>query len=402
MPLLALLIGIGLRLEATAPVNQTPDEELYTYCGRGLHDSGFQFMPAFIQECWDDREQGRYPWPTRVGYFWLIAASMRAFGDTSVNAGATLSSWASLGVLLLAGWLVMRRLGPWVTAITLLFLATSPLDRAIACRTWQDEVAALLVLVMLNAYVRFVERPARPAWAIAFFAAAAAALTVKETTAFVVGFGAVGMTAVAWHSGGGPRAAAFMVAGAALAAGAAGALVLATIGGVEPLRMCIELWKIASVPNEYMRQYQMGTPAYYAVGLGILNPVPFALGLVGAVAIAARTPIMRAPWAGPGSRHLLNTLAWLVLLFGAIACAYPQKNLRFLSIIFVPTYALAATLTVAVLEALKARLPVLLFRGAVAVVALGLCASAVADLLRYHHWFVVRAVPDLATPWFTK
>jgi len=402
VPLLVLLVGIGMRLEAAGPVNQTPDEDLYTYCGNGLYTSGLRFMPAFIQDCWDHRQEGRYPWPSRVGYFWLVAGAMLVLGDTSVNAGATLSCWASIAVLCLTAWLLLRRLGPWVTAIALLFLAASPLDRAIASRTWQDEIVALFALLMVNASVRFAERPTRPTWAAVFFAIAAMALTVKETEAIVYGLGTVAMALAAWRSPGGMRAAALVIAGGVLAAAGAAALVLLTSGGIEPLRKCYELWQAARIPNDYMRQYQMGTPAYYAVGLMILNAVPFALGLAGAVSIVLLASFMRAPWSDPRSHALLDALAWFALVFGGIACAYSQKNLRFLSVIFTPTYALAAAFTVAALAALQRHVSMPMFRAAVAVVVIGLCASAGADLARFHHWFVVRATPDLATPWFTK
>src|SRR5262245_64655523 len=106
-------------------------------------------MPAYIQDRWDHRETPEYPWPTRIGYFWLVAAAMALLGDTTVNAGAALSTWSSLAVLGLTAWLTLRRLGPWVASIALAFLATSPLDRAIAGRTWQDEVAAMLALLMV-------------------------------------------------------------------------------------------------------------------------------------------------------------------------------------------------------------------------------------------------------------
>src|SRR5262249_11637024 len=159
----------------------------------GLRESGLRFMPGLIQERWEHRDRPEYPWPHRIGYFWLVAAAMSLSGDTTVNAGATLSTWASLGLAILTAWLVFRRLGPWATAIALLFRPTSPLERAIAGRTWQDAVVAMLALLMVNAYLRYVERPTRPAWAIAFFVIGAWALSVKETEAIVFGLGTIGM-----------------------------------------------------------------------------------------------------------------------------------------------------------------------------------------------------------------
>jgi 4-amino-4-deoxy-L-arabinose transferase-like glycosyltransferase len=359
-------------------------------------------MGLHIQDCWSRRETPEYPWPNRVGYFWLVAGAMRLTGDTSVNAGAALSAMASLLVLILTAWLGLKYLGGWTTAVALLFLATSPLDLAIAGRTWQDEVVAALTLIMLHLYIRALARPDRGVWPTLFFLVGAFALTVKETALLVLGAGTVGMLVGGRQSENRGRSAAWALGGAALAACAAAAWVVASTGGIEPMRKSYELWKLASVPNDYMRRYQMGGPEYYAIGLGILNAVPFALGLAGAVALALRAPFMRSRWSHPMAVGLLTSLAWLVVSYGLVACLHSQKNMRFLSVIFVPVFFLAASLVRSLLATLRERVATPVFAVTVMVVAVGLAASAVADLARFDHWFMVEEVPDLATPWFTS
>jgi len=259
----------------------------------------------------------------------------------------------------------------------------------------------MFVLVLIHAYVRSVARPERPHWLIGFFLVGACAMTVKETAALVVGAGTIGLLVAAWKSEQRARSIAWVLGGGVVAACAAGAWVFVIAGGAEPMRKSFELWTLASVPNEYMRRYQMGGPGYYAVGLYILNAVPFALGLVAAVALAARARFMRSCWANPQAVTLLTSLAWLVLAFGAVACIHSQKNMRFLSVIFVPVFILAAALVCASLAALKERIPRGGHRAVVLAVALALAVSAAADLVRFHQWFIIRGVPDLATPWFT-
>jgi 4-amino-4-deoxy-L-arabinose transferase-like glycosyltransferase len=402
LPLIVLLFGVGIRLTSIRPPNQTPDEDFYTSCGEGVYTQGARFMPTFIQACWEDREKHQYPWPNRIGYFWLIAAAMAVTNDTSVNAGAAVSTLASLLVLVLTAWLAFRFLDPWSATMALLFLATSPLDLVIAGRTWQDEVVALFALLMAHAYIRSVTRRERAGWAVAFFALGAYALTVKETAVLVLGAGTFGMLWAAWRSERGARAAALVAAGGLVAALVAGGVILWSSGGLESLRRTYEMWKLVNVPNEYMRKYQMGSPAYYAVGLGILNAVPFALGLASAILIALRAPFMRSPWRHRDAAELLGALAWFVLAYGLIACIYSQKNLRFLSPIYVPVFILAAALVRAAVAVLRRHLPTIAFRGVVAAVAVVLAVSAAADLGRFHHWFIEREVADLATPWFTK
>ncbi len=98
----------------------------------------------------------------------------------------------------------------------------------------------------------------------------------------------------------------------------------------------------------------------------------------------------------------LASLAWLMLSCSPVACVYPQKNMRFLSVLFVPVFILAAAFLRSLLSAWKQRASSPIFAATVAVVVVGVTASAAADLARFDHWFFAKEVPDLATPWFTR
>src|SRR5262249_7304671 len=225
---------------------------------------------------------------------------------------------------------------------------------------------------------------------------------VKETALLVLGAGTIGMLIATRRTEHRARSAAWVLGGALLAACAAAAWVVVSAGGIGPMRQSYELWKLASVPNEYMRRYQTGGPEYYIVGLGILNAVPFSLGLAGAVAVALGARLMRSGWSNPLAVPLLTSLAWLVLSCRLVACAYPPENMRFLSVIFVPVFILAAAFLRALLAAWAERASTPVFAATVAAVVVGLAASAAADLSRFDHWFFAKQVPDLATPWFTR
>jgi hypothetical protein len=149
-----------------------------------------------------------------------------------------------------------------------------------------------------------------------------------------------------------------------------------------------------------MRTYQSGGPGYYARGLLALQPLPVALGLLGAVAVALRAPALRAALEAPRARVALATLAAFTLAFAALALAWPQKNLRFLSPIYAPLDLLAGAVVVAALRRVRARLPAPAFRFGVAVIAVALLGLALADQQRFVELFIRRGIPDLATPWF--
>src|SRR5262249_3042668 len=140
-------------------------------------------------------------------------------------------------------------------------------------------------------------------------------------------------------------------------------------------------------------------PGYYVRGLGLLQPLPMALGAIAAALAAVRVPFLRA---GVDRDVAPTTLAWLTIAFVAAALTYPQKNLRFLSPIYAPIDLLAAWLVTRLVERLGTRLPAAAFRFAVGAIAAMLIAAAAADHHRFVELFVRRGIPDLATPWFTR
>ncbi len=156
-----------------------------------------------------------------------------------------------------------------------------------------------------------------------------------------------------------------------------------------------------NAPNDYMREFQSGSPAYYAVGLALTHPLPFLLGVLGA-ALAAVKPAWLSNGGGERRERALRGLGAFTLVFLAIACAWPQKNLRFLSPLLAPVALLAGALLVAALESARRALPPPRYR----VLALGLAVlvtvAAGSDLARFVRYFVELRIPDLATPWFTE
>ena len=216
----------------------------------------------------------------------------------------------------------------------------------------------------------------------------------------VLALATLGLTVVAWQAAG-PRGALVMLGAGALTLGiACGALALA-VGGWEPLTAALHRLSDTSIVNRYMREYQSGGPEYYVRGLGLLQPVPVALGLLSALLIAPACFPLRTH--GKGAVEIAGTtLAWLAIAFVAVALAYPQKNLRFLSPVYAPLDLLAGALVWAALGWLRPRTPFSIYRSACVALALLLFVSALGDHRRFVTYFIERQIPDLATPWFTR
>ena len=154
-------------------------------------------------------------------------------------------------------------------------------------------------------------------------------------------------------------------------------------------------------PNVYLEKYQRGTIAYYLVGLGLLDPLPWLLGVLATLLIVARSPLVLDGWNRPTARPLLQSLGWFMLVFEVLAVIYPQKNLRFLAPLWPCTYLLAGALLGATLARVRAQATPSSVAAVAAVLGALLVVSSVLALRRFVHFFVDLQIGDLATPWFT-
>jgi hypothetical protein len=397
---LVLAVAATARIAWFPVADRSPDEQLWTEFGAGISRQGPAYVTHLVR-AFNRDEDVEYPWAQRAGYSCLVGLVMRASGDTTVHATEALSTGASLGAVAGTGAIALDLLDPWVAPITALFFAASPLDLALARRAWQDDVMALLTVLMLWSFLRHAAR-GRRASLVAFLALSAFALTIKESAVIPYGIGVLGLAWIAWRRARRPAAVVAALAWGALPALAAGAAIVAIAGGPGELRHVLELAREANAPDEYMRHYQSGGPGYYLVGLGLLQPVPFALGSV-AMLLALARPAWLAP--GPGratGRASLVAIAALVAGFAAVAFAYSSKNMRFLSPIYGPVFLLAAALVHSLVGAVRSRVPRAAGIVLAAVAAVALAGSAALDLRRFDHYFNELQIQDLATPWFTE
>ena len=380
----------------------TPDEDAYVnFYAVPVLQQGPGHLPSLVNDYNRRPEMHAFPSPTRVGHLWLMVGTMLVLADTSVAAAAALSTVASVLILALIWVMGAAFLHPWVAAMALLFAVVSPMDLAMARRAWGDEPFALFALAVTWTFLLYARTPRRSRWAVACFALAGYAILVKETGLLLLGLATIGLAIVAGRLRG-LRAAGLMLAGGGVTLLLTCAIWAFSVGGWEPLGAAFTRLGDASNVNEYMRKYQSGGPEYYARGLGRLQPAPMALGLLAAALVVSRIRFLRRPlWSDAGDMAFA-TLAYLVIVFIAVALVYPQKNLRFLSPTYAPLDLLAAGLLWGGLSHVRARVRSAVHRRIAAAMGLGLAALAAADHQRFVTYFVQRQVPDLATPWFTR
>lgn len=399
--LAALFTGIVLRLALPPPAHRTPDEAAYTLYAAAIRHDGLTAQRTLIANYMADSLLAEAPRPTRVGMSWLGAFAMWLTGSNMVTSVVRLSMFCSILQLAVLATIARAALGPWVATLAVAFLAASPLDLAMARRAWADGVLGLLASLMLWVFLRAAAKPGGRVWPVILFALGALAALVKESGLVLLAIAAFGLAFVEWTDSRGWRRPVLALIGAMTAVVASVAILTLLCGGVTPWITAFEHVARPMESSDYLRRYQTGSPLYYARGLAILQPLPWLLGAAGALLAAARAPLLMAPWARPAAVRVLASAAWLTLAVGALACAYGQKNLRFLSPIYAPIALLAAALAGSALSWLRGRLPRGIGRVMVAVLGIALAVSLYADLRRFANHFLRRDVPDLATPWFT-
>ena len=380
----------------------TPDEDAYAnFYARPMFEHGLGELPKLVRDYNARPDMSQFPSPTRAGHLWAIVGFMNLAGRATIQNAAWVSAIASMLILLLVARIGLGFLEPGATAIALLFAVVSPLDLAMARRAWGDELFALCALAATAAFLESTAGAHRGRWKLLSLGLAGYSILIKETGLVVLALATFGFVLVAWRALGLRAAVTALFAGLATLLVSA-AVLTATCGGIEPLRATLARVGAANTLNEYMRSYQTGGPGYYARGLGLLHPLPVVLGALGALAVALRIPRSSRAFDRPRARAALVTLAWFTILFAAVALAWPQKNMRFLSPIYAPLDLIAGSAVWTALEGARNRLPPAAFRVVLALGAAALLGAAVADHQRFVELFIRRGIPDLATPWFTR
>ena len=122
--LVAVCVGVAMRVGNLTATNHGPDERNYTYQAASVLQQERAAFPVLIAAF--HRDIGLPP-PTRAGFLYLLAGVMAVTGRTDLMAGIWLSCAASVISLLLVAWIGWRFLGPMAAVIATVFYAVSSL-----------------------------------------------------------------------------------------------------------------------------------------------------------------------------------------------------------------------------------------------------------------------------------
>lgn len=382
-----LIVGVVARFSYLNPAIRTPDEQVYALYADEIIQNGPLGLVNLLDAYAAEPVSWIYPPPTRAGYIYFLAFFSTWTNKTPREAGSFLSAVFSALTLLLFVFLGLRARTGVGLLVGLMFYAVSPMDLAIARRTWQESIMSFLSLVFFLISVRVAKKFAcRSGWYY-FAILSIAALFMKETGFAMAGILAAGLC-VYFISQKRFREALFVIFVET------GAFILwffffwkmtgNPLGAAEMLSHVKD-----SIPtNAYAVQFQAGSLRGLLEGLAAVSPGAFLLFLTGLAASLKRR--------GDGflKAAVLYANAWILFY---LLVPY-SVNLRYLSVIYFAYYLTAAFGATALWEGVR-RISVLRTRRAVwilmAAVFIGL---AMTDYANFRHLFINRQAIDLTTP----
>lgn len=398
-----LCLGIGLRLANVSNVSlsdRSPDERVYTRLANTFLQQGNAGVRFLVEEYQRDPSvRVTYPPVTRIGYLWLLAATMRITGKTDENAGAYLSCAVSIGSLFILTLIGIRFFPPGAALAALLFFAAFPPELALARRTWGDALVGFLALALVWSAAEII-RDSRPRiWYLLFIVTGTLGLVVKESWPVVYGLCAVWLLWILlvqrreWKNG------LSLILGGLAGITVSVAWLANSAGGLWVVVEVLNNWFSAVGASAYTLEYQSGPGYLLLKAFWILSPAPAALWLIGLAVVLSsrpglnflRVPTDAANWRGIG---------WIALFMLSYLCLpmiLPYwLNLRYMSVIYGPFCLLAglgfwycASVCLNRLEGLN--------RKSFAAVAIGLVAVVgLTEYQRFHRIFVQEALPDLS------
>ncbi|MFA6078280.1 MAG: hypothetical protein WC779_00830 [Candidatus Omnitrophota bacterium] len=391
-----LAIGINLRIINLNNVERrSPDEGIYTYQANTVAKLGaVQGVKTLINDYNSDQKFWIYPPPSRVGYIWALAGVMKLTGIMNEKAGAYISTAFSILSLILLIVLGLRFFNPWATLAGLLLMSVSPMDLAIARRSWQDAMFGFMGLGLIYLASELGRNAKQLLWILPFAALGSYTVLIKEPGVVIYGLCGIWLCWVLFV-----REKLFLNGSILIICGALGAavslfLLTNAAGGLAPVLQVIKHVKEAMPTNVYAIDYQSGPWYQFIQGFWIMSPVSIFLCVIGVAGILMPKNTF---FPDTGKRHELIGILSISAAFFFIAIMTPYcQNLRYVSVLYAPFYLLGGLgfwYTAMAFISLFKNIPVY---AVIAVLALTLAAASVSDYANFKKIIVKTGILDVS------
>ncbi len=385
-----LLTGIVLRLSDLDIQGRSPDESICASQAAIIARGGIEGSRRLIDEYNSDKRLWIYPAPIKIGYTYLLAATMKVTNIFDERAGTYLSTLCSIGALFMLALFGLRFFNRWVTVVALLLMSVSPMDLAIARRSWQDSVLALAGVLLIYCCCELTTDPKRRIWYIPFWFIGIWCILIKESGIVIYGLCVIWLFAVAIFKEKSFIKTALLGVFTLLGIGVSILILGHVVGGIPRVLEVLKHLKDGMPTNTYAIDYQTGPWYRILEGLWILTPASFALCIIGIIGVFLQD-----------NRARQNIIAkWFIfiilsLLFITIVTPYMQ-NIRYLSVTFVPFYLICGAGLSYLISLGKDFFKGGAFYAMIAITVLALALVSINDYQKFQRIFINRGIRDIS------
>ncbi len=400
---LVFAIGIILRVDNLGNVAQrSPDEYTYTYLAQKIVQHGVsEGIKLVTQEQLSNKELWIFfpPPPTRVGYLWLLAGVMKTLNNVGINVGAYISLVFSCISLLLVMALGLRFFNPWITLYALLFMGVSPMELAIARRTWQDAMVGCIGLSLIYFSCEISRNIKRPIWYLILIVIGTYYVSVKESGIFIYGLCVMWLLWVLLIKEKSILNGMCLIILSALGVGVAITILTQISGGVTTIIDSMRCWVKAMPTNQYAIEYQSGPWYYFLEGFWIVSPLSAILCLIGIAGSLLPQEILpkTGTFSNAVNHRAIRGIVLFIIVFMTAAILTPLfQNMRYVSVLYAPFYLISGLGLWCVISIARSMLKVFYFRIAVASIIVAIIFMAVRDYKAFEKIFIRTGIKDVS------
>ena len=385
--ILVLAIGSLLRLNNLDNIDinlRTSDERIYTYQATKIAELGREGVKLLVREDNVNKGNWLYPLPTRIGYTGLLAAIMKMTNMlNNIKIGAYISCFFSIIGLLILIALGLRFFNPYITLFGLLFLSVSPMDLAIARRTWQDAMLGALSLSLVYMACEITRFGRKMIWYVLFIFVGSYCILIKESGLVVYLLCLLWILSALFFKKKLYSDGAILIIAGILGAVISVSILAYAVGGF-PVILEVLKHHLGSIQNnEYALINQTGPWYNLLLGLWILDPMNLILCFIGIVTTFVSGAFIE--------------IAFFMITFFIIAVLTPHcQNLRYLSVLYALFYLMAGTGLWHMLSFCKSRINKSYFFGITTIVFVIIVIAAIWNYQVFINFFIKMDTFDLS------
>lgn len=392
-------IGVVLRVTNLEVAMRSPDERVYTEQGKTIVQKGAQGIKLLVHQDAINSAMWIYPLPTRVGYLWPLAAYMKLINSTDIKAGSYISCFSSIISLLLLIVIGVRFFNKWIALFGLLFLSVSPMDLAIARRTWQDAMFGCVGLFLIWFSCEISRSGRQIIWYAFFIITGSYCILIKETGVIIYGLCIIWILWILLAREKAVLRASLLVSFAAIGVILSVSLLAYASGGVLHVIEVLKHHKEAMPTNQYAVDYQTGPWYNLLLGVWIMSPantILFVIGIIGLLfdgRLTNREPILP----DAKKKGAISWIIFIIIAFMTVAIITPCfQNLRYISVLYIPFYLVSGLGLWFIISLARYIFKGFSFSAAIALIIIASGVTALSDYKKFEKIFVRTGIADLS------